>query len=211
MRERMGLNGGGRGHAHARASVAMGLVVVGVATTVAMLGGAQPVRAQIAAPPPQAGEALPTCQPLFMNAALEQQFKDIAPGVPYQAGGDPVQKIGRPEGRDAIIHMVIDQMGFIRGMAHHENLHATNRLRFCGSGELVENGHTYQVTTYQYGISLHRDAARADIQAEGLGDKGRVIRVVLGNEAWDESAPGVGTHSADHQARERQLQLQADA
>src|SRR3974390_1937266 len=127
-------------------------VALGIAAAAATLGALQPARAQEAAPPAKAENAAPTCKPLPMNDALERQFKDIAPGVPFQAGGDPVQKLGRPDGKAAIIHMVIDQMGFIRGQGgeYKEDIHTTNRLRFCGSGQMVEGGQTYQVSTYLY-------------------------------------------------------------
>jgi len=137
------------------------------------------------------------------SKVLEDQFKDVAPGVPYQAGVPPVKE--RPKGEAAILRMVEDQVGMIRGAGPAETLHAINRLRYSGCGELVEDGHTYEVTKYIYGVSLHENAAREDVQAE---DKVRLIRVVRDKEAWDESTPGVGTHSEDKLARERQLQLQ---
>ncbi len=98
-------------------------------------------------------------------------------------------------------------MGFIRAILRGdvtESLHEVNRLNYSGCGEIVEGGHTYEVTHYDYSVSLHQNAAREDIQTD---DKTRLIRVVRDNEAWDESSPGVGTHSADKLAKERALQL----
>ncbi len=138
------------------------------------------------------------------SKVLENQFKDVAPGVPYQAGVPPVSDKDRPKGNAAILRMVEDQVGMIRGAGPAETLHAINRLNYSGCGEIVEDGHTYEVTKYVYGVSLHEDAAREDIQAEG---NVHLIRVVRSNEAWDESTPGVGTHSADKLAKQRQLQL----
>ncbi|MGH9527436.1 MAG: hypothetical protein ACRD2F_12230, partial [Terriglobales bacterium] len=159
--------------------------------------------ALLEAPPVKA--AAPTCQePPMASKVLQEQFKDVAPGVPYQAGVPPVTDKNMPKGDAAILRMVEDQMGFIRGAGPAETLHAINRLSYSGCGEIVEGGHTYEVTQYTYGIGLHQHAAREDIQAEG---KVHLIRVVRDNEAWDESSPGVGTHSADKQARQRQLQL----
>jgi hypothetical protein len=157
------------------------------------------------APPVKA--AAPTCQePPMASKVLADQFKDVAPGVPYQAGVPPVKE--RPKGEAAILTMVEDQVGMIRGAGPAETLHAINRLRYSGCGEIVEGGHTLEVTNYIYGVSLHEDAAREDIDAEGSDGKVHLIRVVRGKEAWDESAPGVGTKSADKLARDRQLQLQ---
>lgn len=150
-----------------------------------------------------AAAAAPTCEePPMASKVLQDQFKDVAPGVPYQAGVPPLNE--RPKGKASILRAVEDQTGFIRGTGPAETLHAINRLRYSGCGEIVENGHIYEVTNYIYGVSLHEDAAREDIEAEG---NVHLIRVVRGNEAWDESAPGVGTHSADKMARQRLLQL----
>jgi hypothetical protein len=162
--------------------------------------------ALLEAPPAKA--AAPECQePPMASKVLQDQFKDVAPGVPYQAGVPPVKE--RPRGNASILRMVEDQLGMIRGAGPAETLHAINRLRYSGCGEIVEDGHTYEVTKYIYGVSLHEDAAREDIEAEGPDGKANVhlIRVVRGNEAWDESTPGVGTRSADKLAKERQLQL----
>ncbi len=157
---------------------------------------------------PAAMAAAPTCEEAPLpSPVLRQQFKDVAPGVPYQAGVPPVTDKNRPKGGAAILRMVEDQMGFIRGAGASETLHAINRMNYGGCGEVVEDGHTYEVTQYTYGMSLHEDAAREDIQGQGPAGKVRLIRVVRGNEAWDESTPGVGTHSADKLARQRQLQL----
>ncbi len=199
MRAPVGVSGGiwpggsaQRGYGRIRGRAALG-AVLGITAGLALLE-APPVRA-----------AAPTCEePPMASKVLQDQFKDVAPGVPYQAGVPPVKEGERPKGDAAILRMVEDQMGFIRGAGPAETLHAINRLNYSGCGEIVEGGHTYEVTQYTYGVSLHEDAAREDIQAE---DNVHLIRVVRGNEAWDESTPGVGTHSADKLARQRQLQL----
>jgi len=206
MRKRVGLSGGmwlgdcsqrsyGRTCAHGR--IALG-ALLGITAGLALL---QAPAVKAAAP-----AAMPTCQePPMASKVLEEQFKDVAQGVPYQAGVPPVKE--RPQGKAAILRTVEDQMGFIRGAGPAETLHAINRLRYSGCGQIVEDGHTYEVTQYIYGISLHEDAAREDIEGEGPDGKVRLIRVVRGHDAWDESTPGVGTHSADKLDRQRQLQL----
>jgi len=196
MRKRVRLSGeiwpGGssqRGHWRARGRVALG-AALGITAGLALLE-APPVKA-----------AAPSChEPPMASKVLQNQFKDVAPGVPYQAGVPPVKE--RPHGAASILRTVEDQMGFIRGAGPAETLHAINRLSYSGCGEIVENGHTYEVTKYTYGVSLHEKAARENIEA----GKVHLIRVVRGNEAWDESTPGVGTHSADRLAKQRQLQL----
>jgi len=162
--------------------------------------------ALLEAPPVMA--AAPTCEePPMASKVLQDQFKDVAPGVPYQAGVPPVTDGERPKGDAAILRLVEDQMGFIRGAGRAESLHVINRLDYSGCGEIVENGHTYDATRYVYGVSLHQNAAREDITGTGPDGKVRLIRVVRDNEAWDESSPGVGTHSADKLAKQRELQL----
>ncbi|HWG77716.1 MAG TPA: hypothetical protein VN660_13120 [Steroidobacteraceae bacterium] len=184
-----------RGDSRARGRVAL-VAVLGITAGFALLE-APPVRA-----------AAPTCEePPLPSPVLQKQFADIAPGVPYQAGVPPVKDGERPKGDAAILRLVEDQMGFIRGDGRSETLHAINRMNFSGCGEVVEDGHTYEVTHYSYGMGLHDNAAREEIEGEGPGGKVHLIRVVRGNEAWDESTPGVGTHSADKLVRQRQLQL----
>src|SRR6185312_1074524 len=183
------------GSRHVRRRVALG-AALGVTAGLALLS----------APPVMA--AAPMCQePPLASKVLQEQFKDVAPGVPYQAGVPPVKDGERPKGDAAILRLVEDQMGFIRGDGRSETLHAINRMSYSGCGEVVEDGHTYEVTKYTYGMGLHENAAREDIEGEGPGGKVHLIRVVRGNEAWDESTPGVGTHSADKLAKQRQLQL----
>ena len=146
--------------------------------------------------------AAPTCEePPMASPVLAEQFKDVAPGVPYQAGVPPVKDGERPKGDAAILRLVEDQMGFIRAVLRGkqtESLHEINRLNFSGCGEVMENGHTDEVTQFVYSVSLHENAAREDITTD---DKTRLIRVVRDNEAWEESTPGVGTKSADKQAK----------
>ncbi len=170
-----------------------GIWVLGLTTGLVLLQ-ARPVQA-----------AMLTCdEPPMASKVLQNQFKDVAPGVPYQAGVPPVKDTDRPKDDAALIRLVEDQMGFIRGDGPAETLHAINRLRYSGCGEITEGGQTYEVTTYIFGASLHENAAREDIATQ---DNLHLIRVVRGNEAWDESSPGVGTRSADRLARQRQLQL----
>ena len=179
----------------ARGRASLG-VVLGITAGLALLE----------APPVMA--AAPTCEePPMASKVLQDQFKDVAPGVPYQAGVPPVKDGERPKGDAAILRLVEDQMGFIRGAGRAESLHVINRLDYSGCGEIVENGHTYDATRYVYGVSLHQNAAREDITGTGPDGKVRLIRVVRDNEAWDESSPGVGTHSADKLAKQRELQL----
>ncbi len=165
--------------------------------------------ALMAAPPVMA--QAPTCEePPMASKVLADQFKDVAPGVPYQAGVPPVKDGERPKGQDATLRLIEDQMGFIRAILRGdqtESLHEINRLNYSGCGEVVEDGHTDEVTHYLYSVSLHENAAREDVTGDGPGGKVHLIRVVRDNEAWDESSPGVGTQSADKLAKERELQL----
>src|SRR6185437_4091512 len=144
--------------------------VLGVATTLALVQA------------PRAHAAVPTCQEApLASKVLQEQFKDVAPGVPYQAGVPPVKDGERPKGDAAILRTVEDQMGFIRGDGAAETLHAINRMNYGGCGQIVEDGHTYEVSQYTYGMSLHENAAREDIEGEGPGGKVRLIRVVRDN------------------------------
>ncbi len=195
MRKRVGLIGGGSSRRHGSPGHALSGAALAITAGLALL----------AAPPVKA--AMPTCEEAPLPKSLQEQFKDIAPGVPYQAGVPPVTDKNRPKGEAAILRMVEDEMGFIRGDGRAETLHAINRLNYSGCGQIVEDRHTYEVTQYAYGMSLHQNAAREDVTAQGPEGNVHLIRVVRANEAWDESSPGVGTHSADKLAKQRELQL----
>src|SRR6185437_16584856 len=154
MHRRARLTGSGPsqgGHWCTRGCVTLG-VVLGITAGLALLE----------APPVMA--AAPTCEePPMASKVLQDQFKDVAPGVPYQAGVPPVKDGERPKGDAAILRLVEDQMGFIRAILRgpvNESLHEINRLDYSGCGEVVEDGHTYEVTQYTYGVSLHQNAAR---------------------------------------------------
>src|ERR1700761_5728436 len=105
MRNRVGPSGGiglgldsssRRGFGRAQARVTLG-AALGVTAGLALF----------AAPPATAAEA--TCvEPPMASPVLQDQFKDVAPGVPYESGVPPVKD--RPKGHDAILRMVEDQI-----------------------------------------------------------------------------------------------------
>jgi hypothetical protein len=127
-------------------------------------------------------------------------------GPPHQAGRLPPKV--KPQGDAAIFRTVIDAMGLIRGFGPRETTTTVNRLRWVGDGVMIEGGHTYKVTKFDYGLSLLQKAAREDIQrTDSAGVKSRVIEVVAGANAWNENAPGVYSGLAQKQALERQLRF----
>jgi hypothetical protein len=102
---------------------------------------------------------------------------------------------------------MVDALGLIRGVGPAETTETINRLYWSGAGTMVENGATYAVDKYVYALSLSLTAAREDIQRTAGGSKTRRVQVVHGQQAWDESTPGVGLKLAHDQARLRRLQF----
>jgi hypothetical protein len=124
-------------------------------------------------------------------------------GSPFQAGRPPLK--ARPAGDKAIIRTLADALGFIRGIGAGETTETLNRLMWRGSGVMTDKAGQYKVTRYTYLVSMHLNAAREDIVRTGPGGKeDRIVRVVVGDKAWDETAPGVGGRYVD-EAKGRML------
>ncbi len=138
----------------------------------------------------------------FALGALPAAAKDAAP----PQAGRPALK-ARPTGDAAIIRTVADAMGFIRGMGPGETNNTLNRLQLRGSGKVTEGGVAYTVPKYIYTLSLHLKAAREDIQRAGRPTGVRTVRVVSGNDAWDEKEPGVNGRATSDSAFSRRLAL----
>lgn len=133
-----------------------------------------------------------------------QQAK-APPAGPHQAGRPPLT--ARPQGDAAVVRTVIDAIGLIRSMPPRETTNTVNRLQWRGSGTLTENGRVIKVNSYVYGVSLHLVAAREDIEGTDAGKPFRRIEVVAGNDAWDESEPGVGAALKPAEAKARRENL----
>jgi hypothetical protein len=135
---------------------------------------------------------------------------DLAPktfpdGAPYQFGGIQIKQ--RPVGDAAVLRTLVDQMGFIRGVAAQETTDTINRLLWRGKGTMIEGGKILSVTQYTYNTSLLLHAMREDILYTGSdGKKKRIVQVVYGDHyAWDETEPGVGGKPANSEADSRML------
>jgi hypothetical protein len=125
-------------------------------------------------------------------------------GSPFQAGRPPLKE--RPVGDAAIIRTMADAMGFIRFFGPRETTDTINRLLWRGAGTMVENGMTYQISQYTYNTGLLTNAAREDImRTDAKGNDSRIVRVVVGDMAWDETAPGIGGKAAPGQSKPRLL------
>jgi hypothetical protein len=134
--------------------------------------------------------------------ALAQSVTDS----PHQAGRE-TPKI-RPQGDAAVIRTVIDAVGLIRGFGPMETTNTVNRLRWGGDGIMSEGGRSYQVSRYDYSVSLLQKAAREDItRKDSKGATTRIVQVVAGTTAWNESSPGVASSLAQNQAASRLLQF----
>jgi hypothetical protein len=124
---------------------------------------------------------------------------------PFQAGRPALTT--RPDGSPAIIRTMADALGMVRfpliQMARGERTDYINRLQWNAKGSVAgPNG--LVKADYTYVLSLKLKAAREDIRPVSGA---RIVRVVHGDQAWNETAPGVSGSWANDQARLRQLQL----
>jgi hypothetical protein len=127
-------------------------------------------------------------------AALNQE---PGPGEsPYQAGAKPL--MAKPVGNAAIIRTMTDALGMVRinffKRPPGEDLDVVNRLQIGGTGTGF-NPATKVSTEVKvvYGMALHSWESRLDIRAKGPAEQEtRIIEVVSGDRAWNETTPGVG-------------------
>jgi hypothetical protein len=134
-------------------------------------------------------------------SADAQSGKAAAKRTPPFQAGRPTLTV-RPAGDAAVIKTMADAMGFVRG-APFEVTDTINRVQWNAAGTLTGPSGPMKVR-YTYGLSLSLGAAREDIRpASGP----RLVRVVHGDKAWNETAPGIGGTWANDQAKARRLQL----
>jgi hypothetical protein len=150
--------------------------------------------------------AFALCACTCMTLAVAEDNKPKAAAVeqsPKQAGRQQLK--ARPTGDKAIIHTVADAMGFVRGMGRGETTNSLNRLQWIGAGQMTEDGVAYPVTRYSYQLSFHLKATREDFTRSEKGKSKRYVRVVLGEQAWDEREPGIDELPASDSAQHRRL------
>ncbi len=144
-------------------------------------------------------------QPKAQTPAAPQQGKPQAKAAwksPSQVGSVPFKT--RPSGDKDIIHAMADRVGFVRGLGRAETTETLNRLQWDGSGQVAGANGALVNADYSYAMSLSLGGAREDIKPMSGP---RITRVVLGDKAWNETAPGLGGTWANDQARARRLQF----
>jgi hypothetical protein len=137
---------------------------------------------------------------------------------PYQAGAKPL--MAKPEGNAAIIRTMADQLGMIRlnffkRPPGEELVDVVNRLQIGGTGTAF-NPATKKPGEVKlvYGMALHSWEARLDVRVkDAAGKETRIVEVLSGDRAWNETAPGVGgVYKSDElRARRYFLALQPHA
>jgi hypothetical protein len=120
---------------------------------------------------------------------------------PAQSGYLPLKS--RPADDKAVVHALADAMGFVRGVGPFATTDSLNRLQWFGSGQVTGANGALVNADYSYATSLSLGAAREDIKPKSGA---RIVRVVVGDKAWNETAPGIGGTWANDQARARRLQ-----
>jgi hypothetical protein len=143
----------------------------------------------------QANEAA-TKQPPAKAATKPPVWKS-----PAQSGYLPLKS--RPADDKAVVRALADAMGFVRGVGPFATTDSLNRLQWFGTGQVTGANGALVNADYSYVTSLSLGAAREDIKPKSGA---RIVRVVVGGKAWNETAPGIGGTWANDQAKARRLQ-----
>jgi len=141
-----------------------------------------------------------------------------APAVAQRGGGAPPPPMVEPW---VTVRSMADALGHVRQVARSDR--AVGAILFVGKGTLSEPrrggawpqytiskvvGEAAYFTRDTPDSSAKAPGARWDIEFTGAdGKKQRMVHVVAGKQAWNETTPGVGPTAAQDQFAWRQLQL----
>jgi len=141
-----------------------------------------------------------------------------APAVAQRGGGAPPPPMVEPW---VTVRSMADALGHIRQVARSDR--AVGAILFVGKGTLSEPrrsgtwpqykiskvvGEAAYFTRDQPNSSAKAPGARWDIEYTGADGKAqRMVHVVAGKQAWNETKPGVGPTAAQKEFAYRQMQL----
>jgi hypothetical protein len=104
----------------------------------------------------------------------------------------------KPEGNAAIIRTMADALGMVRlnffKRPPSEDLDVVNRLQIGGTGTAFNpTTKANSEVKLVYGMALHSWESRLDGRVKDpAGKETRIVEVVSGDRAWNETTPGVG-------------------
>jgi len=103
------------------------------------------------------------------------------------------------------LYNVADTMGMLREGQEQDRI-AT--IKYWAAGTMMVNGQSYKITSYVGSVNYLAPGMRADItRTDAQGKSERVIEVVSGKSAWNETKPGEGASAAAATTNMRLLQI----
>jgi hypothetical protein len=121
-----------------------------------------------------------------------------APALSWAQFGPPPPSVLTPKvAPTGVVLAAANALGMVHGN-NDDNFDSINRIQFIGQGtewQPVKQGTwpQFKITRAVISLSYHQAAGRWDIQrTSAQGKSERLIEVVAGGDAWNETAPGVG-------------------
>ena len=94
-------------------------------------------------------------------------------------------------------------LGVLRGL---DQVDSVNRIEYWGTGTMTIQGQSSKLTDYHASINYATPGMRVDVKREGATPQ-RVIQVIGGGFAWNETEPGKNASPMPAAVTERLLQL----
>lgn len=116
-------------------------------------------------------------------------------------GGRGGQTVTTPEAD--IIFRAQNALGVLRGL---DQVDSVGRIEYRGAGTITRQGQSYKLTDYHASINYAMPGMRVDLKREE-GTPQRVIQVVSGGFAWNETEPGMNATPMPAAVAERLIQL----
>jgi len=113
---------------------------------------------------------------------------------------------GGPAGQNPASDLLFraqNALGVLRGLNQQDSVH---RIEYRGTGTMAIQGQPSKLTDYRASINYAFPGMRVDVKREGATPQ-RVIQVVSGRFAWNETEPGMNATPMPAAVNERLIQL----
>jgi hypothetical protein len=102
-----------------------------------------------------------------------------------------------------ILFRAQNALGVLRGLDQQDSVH---RIEYWGTGTMAIQGQSLKLTDYHASFNYAFPGMRVDVKREGATPP-RVIQVVSGRFAWNETEPGMNATPVPAAVNERLIQL----
>jgi len=136
---------------------------------------------------------------LAMLTTHAQRGQNPQGGRGAQEGGGGAAQGGAAD----IIFRAQNALGVLRGL---DQVDSVGRIEYQGTGTMTLRGQSYKLTDYHASINYAMQGMRVDLKREGAAPQ-RVIQVVSGGFAWNETEPGMNATPMPAVVTERLIQL----